>query len=135
MRFRHVRVRYTAVLQRPQALDDPWTLRSWPPVARPEWRPPSDLCENDQEWVVKVEVGGLKEEDFEILLYEDRLIIHGYRPWSAACAEGRFHMAEIRHGPFQVEVPLLGPIRRENITAHYEQGLLSVALPKLREER
>jgi len=135
MRFRHVRVRYTAVLQLPQALGDPWAFRSLPPVARPEWRPPSDLCENDQEWVVRVEVGGLQEEDFEILLYEDRLIIRGYRPWSSACAEARFHLAEIRHGPFQVEIPMLGPIRRENVAARYEQGMLSVALPKVREER
>ena len=135
MRFRHVRVRYTAVLQLPQAFGDPWTLRSLPPVARPEWRPPCDLCEDDQEWVVKVEVGGLQEEDFEILLYEDRLIIQGYRPWSSACAEARFHMAEIRQGRFQVEIPLLGSIRRENVTARYEQGMLSVVLPKLREER
>jgi len=82
-----------------------------------------------------VEVGGLQEEDFEILLYEDRLIIQGYRPWSSACTEARFHMAEIRQGRFQVEIPLLGPIRRENVTARYEQGMLSVVLPKVREER
>jgi len=82
-----------------------------------------------------VEVGGLQEEDFEILLYEDRLIIQGYRPWSSACAEARFHMAEIRQGRFQVEIPLLGSIRRENVTARYEQGMLSVVLPKVREER
>src|SRR5262249_6588657 len=35
MRFRHVRVRYTAVLQLPQASADPWAFRALPPVARP----------------------------------------------------------------------------------------------------
>jgi HSP20 family molecular chaperone IbpA len=106
-----------------------------PTVARPEWRPPSDLFETDEEWVVKVEMAGLAEEDFEILLYEDRLIIKGYRPWSPARAEGRFHIAEIRHGAFEVEVPVLGSIEREKISAQYERGMLRVTLPKLRAER
>ncbi|HME90919.1 MAG TPA: Hsp20/alpha crystallin family protein [Myxococcaceae bacterium] len=128
-------MRYTAVLQLPQASADPWAFRALPPVARPEWRPPSDLLESGEEWVVKVEVGGLQEEDFEILLYEDRLIIQGYRPWSSTRAEARFHQAEIRHGPFQVEMPLLGAIRRENVAAQYQQGMLCVTLPKMKEDR
>ncbi len=135
MRFRQVRVRYTALLALPRLLGDPWSLAGIPTVARPEWRPPSDLFETDEEWVVKVEMAGLGEEDFEILLYEDRLIIKGYRPWSPACAQGRFHIAEIRHGAFEVEVPVLGSIQRENISAQYEQGMLRVTLPKLRAER
>lgn len=135
MRFRQVRLRYTAVLSVPRPLGDPWSLPGIPTVARPEWRPPADLFETDQEWVVKVEVAGLGEEDFEILLYEDRLIIKGHRPWSPARAEARFHTAEIRHGAFEVEVPLLGLIQRENISAQYERGMLSVILPKMRDER
>lgn len=135
MRFRQVRVRYTALLALPRLLGDPWSLAGIPTVARPEWRPPSDLFETDEEWVVKVEMAGLAEEDFEILLYEDRLIIKGYRPWSPARAEERFHIAEIRHGPFEVEVPVLGPIQRENISAQYERGMLRVSLPKLRDNQ
>jgi HSP20 family molecular chaperone IbpA len=135
MRFRQVRVRYTALLPLPRLLGDPWSLAGMPTVARPEWRPPSDLFETDEEWVVKVEMAGLAEEDFEILLYEDRLIIKGYRPWSPARAEGRFHIAEIRHGAFEVEVPVLGSIEREKISAQYERGMLRVTLPKLRAER
>jgi HSP20 family protein len=133
MRFRQVRVRYTALVSLPRLLGDPWSLTGMPTVARPEWRPPSDLFETEQEWVVKVEMAGLAEEDFEILLYEDRLIIKGYRPWSQA--EGRFHIAEIRHGAFEVEVPVVGSIQRENISALYERGMLRVTLPKLRAER
>jgi len=135
MRFRQVQLRYTAVLQLPRPLGDPWNLPSIPIVARPEWRPPCDLTETDQEWLIKVELAGMREEDFEILLYEDRLIIQGYRAWSPARREGRFHIAEIRYGPFRVEVPVLGSVQREKVSARYEAGLLSVSLPKLTEER
>src|SRR5258707_15068160 len=127
MRFRQVRVRYTALLALPRLLGDPWSLAGIPTVARPEWRPPSDLFETDEEWVVKVEMAGLAEEDFGILLYEDRLIIKGYRTWSPARAEGRVHIAQIRHGPFEVEVPGLGPRHRENISPQDERVILRVS--------
>jgi len=135
MRFRQVRVRYSALVQLPSLPGDPWSLPGIPTAARPEWRPHSDLIETDQEWVVKVEMAGLREEDFEILLYEDRLVIKGYRPWSAEAAEARVHIAEIRHGAFEVELPVLGSVRREEISAQYERGMLRVSIPKARAER
>lgn len=135
MRFRQVHVRYAAVIQLPRPLGDPWNLPSIPTVARPEWRPTCDLTEDDQEWRIKVELAGMQEEDFEIQLYEDRLIIQGYRAWPPACGEARFHIAEIRYGPFRLEVPVLGSVQREKVSARYEAGFLSVSLPKLREEQ
>ena len=133
VRFRQVHLRYTAVLQLPRPLGDPWNLPSIPTVARPEWRPTCDLTETDREWLVKVELAGMQEEDIEILLYEDRLIVQGYRGWSPASREARFHIAEIRYGLFRVEVPVLGSVQRERVSARYEAGFLSVSLPKLRE--
>jgi len=104
-------------------------------VARREWRPPVDYSETDGAFAVKVEVGGMTEEEFEILLYEDVLVIQGDRPWRSAAAGVRFHLAEIRHGPFRLELPIPASLDRERVTARYERGFLTVILPKAPAER
>ncbi len=42
-----------------------------------------------------------------------------------------YHEAQIRYGPFRIEVLLLLPIDREGVKARYENGFLWVDLPKL----
>jgi HSP20 family molecular chaperone IbpA len=132
MRFRRLSIRYRALSPGAalRLFGDPWILPLPIPMARPEWRPPVDYCENNGELAVKIEVAGMTEEQFEILLYQDVLVIEGDRPWRSSGAEARFHLAEIRYGPFRLELPIPFDIDRERVTARYEQGFLTVHLPK-----
>ena len=132
MRFRRLSIRYRELSPGAalRLFGDPWILPLPIPMARPEWRPPVDYCENNGELAVKIEVAGMTEEQFEILLYQDVLVIEGDRPWRSSGAEARFHLAEIRYGPFRLELPIPFDIDRERVTARYEQGFLTVHLPK-----
>jgi HSP20 family molecular chaperone IbpA len=105
-------------------------LRLRVPIARPEWRPPVDYSETTDEVAIKIEVAGLAEDDFEILLYEDVIVIGGERRWRSS-GEARFHLAEIRYGPFRLELPIPTSVNRERVTARYERGFLVIQLPKL----
>ncbi|MDC4226462.1 MAG: hypothetical protein MPW15_19995 [Candidatus Manganitrophus sp.] len=58
-------------------LEDLWGSRRRVMVARPQWRPPVDFYETEEELIVKVEIAGVREEDFEITLYNDTLVIGG----------------------------------------------------------
>ncbi|HME91536.1 MAG TPA: Hsp20/alpha crystallin family protein [Myxococcaceae bacterium] len=134
MRFRQLSIRYHELVpEGPRLFGDPWLFVFPVPVARPEWRPPVDYWETAAELGVKVEIAGMSEEDFDIVLYQDILVIEGERRWYSS--EGRFHLAEIRHGPFRLEVPLASNIDRERVTARYEQGFLQVVLPKAGTQR
>jgi HSP20 family molecular chaperone IbpA len=137
MRLRQLSIRYFEVTQKPVAhlIGDPWMLSARVPLARPEWRPPVDYSETTDKLAVKVEVAGMSEEQFEVLLYQDVLVIRGERPWHAAPPETRFHLAEIRHGPFQLELPIPSGIDLERVAAHYERGFLIIDLPKGRSRR
>jgi len=44
-----------------------------------------------------------------------------------------YHEAQIRYGPFRVEVFIPSPVDREAVMARYENGFLWVDLPKLPE--
>ena len=130
---RQVRIRYARYGEAAmEPFVDPW-LRL-PSVARPEWRPPCDVLETASEWVLKAEVGGLDDDAFEVLLYEDGVVVEGRRPWGAPAggSDVRVHAAEIRHGPFRLELRLPDAVDRDAATVSYERGMLVLHLPKAR---
>ncbi len=99
-------------------------------IATPEWRPPCDVVESADEWRVTAELGGLDEDDVEILLYEDSLVVQGVRPWRGALAGVRVHLAEVRYGAFRFALDLPPGAQGGAFRASYERGMLTLVLPK-----
>lgn len=96
------------------------------------WRPLADILESHDILTVKVELAGMQEEDIEVTLYEDALVVSGVRRETHEGAKNLcYHEAQIRYGPFRVEVYIPSPIDRDAVTARYENGFLWVDLPKL----
>lgn len=139
MRYRYVTYRYREGSQKQlelhyrQLLND--ALRqSQPSILQPSttWRPLADILESPKVIRVKVELAGMEEEDIEVTLYEDALVISGERHDNQEPQEGlNYHEAQIRYGPFRVEVFILAPIMPDAVIARYENGMLLVDLPKL----
>lgn len=95
------------------------------------WRPLADIRESTEMMTIKIELAGMREEDIEVTLYEDALVVSGVRQDDPAHSENLYyHEAQIRYGPFRVEVLILSPIDRDGIKARYENGFLWVDLPK-----
>ena len=145
MRYRHVTYRSTDGSQKQmeqhyrQLLNE--VLRqSQQSILHRSWRPQADIFESATRMTVKVELAGMKEEDIEVTLYEDALVISGVRQDEHDELDERdtqhihdnlyYYEAQIRYGPFRVEVFLSSPIDREAVTARYENGFLRVNLPK-----
>ncbi len=96
------------------------------------WRPLADIRESAAMITVKIELAGMREEEIDVTLYEDALVISGERYDDHEDQEDHcYHEAQIRYGPFRVEVFFPSPIDREAVTARYEKGFLWVDLPKL----
>ena len=99
------------------------------------WRPLADIHESAQMMTVKIELAGMQEEDIEVTLYEDALVVSGVRHDESEHDQNLYyHEAQIRYGPFRLEVLLPSHIDREEVTARYENGFLWVDLPKLLKE-
>ena len=94
------------------------------------WSPPTDLYETELQYVVRVEVAGMREEDFEVLFDDGLLLINGLR---ADVPERRaYHQMEIRFGKFSSAVAVPGPVDLDASTAEYKDGFLTVQLKKTR---
>ena len=92
------------------------------------WSPPTDMYETDEAYVIRVEIAGMREDDFEVLLENNTLLISGSRP---DFTERRaYQQMEIRFGKFSTALNLPGPVNIEQARAEYRNGFLTVVLPK-----
>jgi HSP20 family protein len=92
------------------------------------WSPPTDLFENEQNYVIRVEVAGMRQQDFSVVLDNNLLTISGSRPDTPE--RRAYHQMEVRFGEFSTTVAIPGPVNVETSTAEYEDGFLVVSLPK-----
>jgi HSP20 family protein len=92
------------------------------------WSPPTDVCETDQEYIVSVEVAGMRERDFEVVLENGILSVTGHRP---DVSERRaYHQMEIHFGEFSTAAGVPGPVDVDRSVAEYTDGFLIVRMPK-----
>jgi HSP20 family protein len=102
---------------------------SWT-VSSSAWSPPTDMYEADDAYILRVELAGMRESDFEITLEDGYLQISGTRP---DVPERRaYQQMEIRFGRFSTAVGLPGPVDVDASRAEYEDGFLTVILPKVK---
>ncbi len=133
MRYRRLSYRYALVVTANQdrPFDDPRLAdRAGVRFAQTYWRPPADVCESDSAILVTVDLAGVDQDELDVVLFEDALIVEGQRRLSAAQPHGIYHVAEIRQGPFRLELGLPAPFDQERVDARYDQGLLRITFPK-----
>lgn len=94
------------------------------------WRPPTDVFETDETFYVRVEVAGMREEDFVIELNGRELILRGFRQDPAE--RRAYHQMEIHFGEFAFGVELPFQIDPDQVQAIYKEGFLLISLPKAR---
>ena len=94
------------------------------------WMPPTDVYETEDHLVVKVEVAGMREEDFEVSVEDQILLIRGHR--QDVNERRAYHQMEIRFGKFEIAVDLPVALDLDQATAEYKDGFLTVIIPKKR---
>ena len=92
------------------------------------WTPPTDLYEIEDGFVVKMEIAGMREEDFEVAIENNILMISGNR--SDLNERRAYHQMEIRSGKFEIAIEVPAPINVENAIAEYKDGFLTINLPR-----
>lgn len=97
------------------------------------WRPPTDVYESGEAVVVRVEIAGMRETDFTVVVQEQLLIITGRR--SDPSPKVAYHQLEVRYGEFRCEVYLHWIVDEAEISAAYHDGFLEIRLPKAKARR
>jgi HSP20 family protein len=94
------------------------------------WRPATDVYETEKEFVVRMDVSGLKRDDMKIVLADGCLSISGVRKDSIPKGRKHFHKMEITVGPFERRIPVPRGWEVGEVRAEYVDGVLQVVLEK-----
>lgn len=92
------------------------------------WSPPTDEYETEEAYIIRVEIAGMREEDFEVAVENHTLHILGNRP--DFLERRAYHQMEIRFGKFATAISLPGAVNVEQSRAEYKDGFLTIILPK-----
>jgi HSP20 family protein len=106
---------------RPFGMTDGWHTSSMPAI---------DMYQTDSEVVVKASLPGMKADDVQINMTGDRLTIKGEMKQIDESKEKDYHIREQRWGAFERTVRLPIAVLSDKAKAEFEDGVLTVTLPK-----
>ena len=100
-----------------------------------DWVPAVSVEERDREVLLTAELPGMTEDSVEITLENNVLTISGEKRETREEDEpsGKYHLVERSFGSFRRSFTLPRTVRGEGITAGFDNGLLTVRLPKAEE--
>ena len=98
------------------------------------WTPPLDLYQDADNIIAVVELPGMRKEDIEISLHDGTLTISGER--NSVASEGQdAERTERFSGKFRRSISLPARVDAGKVAASYEDGILTVTLPKAEEAK
>jgi HSP20 family protein len=97
--------------------------------------PAAEISETTEAYHLKLEVPGMKTEDFDIQVGKDAVSISGERKEETKTENNGTKRSEFRYGSFRRVIPLPGMVQNTNVTAEYKDGILTLTLPKAEEEK
>jgi len=92
--------------------------------------PPVDICQDDDGYVVEVELPGLNNKDFSVDVDQNLLTIASTRDESAEGVRRGYVVRERRAGSFKRSFMLPQDIDTDHISANFKDGLLTVRLQR-----
>lgn len=94
--------------------------------------PRMNILENETAFVVELGLSGWKKDELKLELNGDNLVISGATSTKKEEEEGKYLRRELMQSKFYKNIPLGQGLDRNNIEAKYEDGLLTVTVPKLK---
>ena len=98
-----------------------------------DWSLALDVVENDEAYLVKASLPGVKPENIDITYDKNLLTIRGEIKDEVEQEKGQYHLRERRFGTFTRTINLPSAVKAEAIHADYKDGVLTLQLPKMEE--
>jgi len=99
------------------------------------WLPAVDIVEHETEYLVNIELPGVKKDDVSISVANDVLTIRGEKKQEKETKEKSHYRTERVYGSFQRSFTLPTSVKSDKIEAYYDNGILTITLPKLEEAK
>jgi len=104
-------------------------------VASKAWTPAVDVYEDDDSFLIKVELPEVNREDVKVSLNDNMLSISGERRVENEEKRENYHRVERSYGQFYRSFTLPPNVSTEAINAQFKDGVLRLTLPKREEAK
>jgi HSP20 family protein len=94
------------------------------------WAPPMEVIEQDDKFLIKLELPGVKESDVDISVSGDTLTISGEKKSDSEIKRKGYHYSESSYGSFSRSITLPSTINANKIEANFDKGILEISMPK-----
>ena len=99
------------------------------------WAPAMDVVEKDDNYVVTMDLPGLRKEEVELTLHNNHLSIKGERKIEHDEKTESVYRSERIRGTFERALKLPTAVNTDNVEATFENGVLMIRLPKTEEAK
>jgi HSP20 family protein len=99
------------------------------------WAPAVDIYETERELVVKADLPDVDSKDLDIRVENNILTIRGERKFESKVTEDKYLRVERAYGSFSRSFSLANTVNSEAIKADYQNGVLTLNIPKREEAK
>ena len=99
------------------------------------WAPSVDIYETEHELVVKADLPEVDPQDLDIRVENNILTIRGERQFEKNVNEENYLRVERAYGSFARSFSLANTVNAEAIKADYQNGVLTLSIPKREEAK
>lgn len=93
--------------------------------------PSCEVTENDKTYLMKFDIPGVKKENIKVEMDGDQLTVRAERREEKKEDTKKRHYSEVYYGTYTRSFTLPKPVDEKAVVATYENGILSVTIPKM----
>src|SRR6266705_3071583 len=97
--------------------------------------PAVDVYEDEHNITLKIEVPGIDEKDIDVSIENNTLTVRGRRTFEKDEKEENYQRVERMYGSFTRSFTLPNTVDTEQVSAHYDKGVLRIRLAKRAEAK
>ncbi|HLS47164.1 MAG TPA: Hsp20/alpha crystallin family protein [Gemmatimonadales bacterium] len=94
------------------------------------WLPPCDVVEDSNGVRIVMEIPGVEPDDVRLSLENNLLTIRGEKRQQQEGKDGKVHRYERSYGTFERTFSLPNTVETDKVEADFENGILTVTMPK-----
>ena len=99
------------------------------------WAPAVDIYETENELVIKADLPDVNPQNLDIRVENNILTIRGERKFESNVKEDNYLRVERAYGSFSRSFSLANSVKTDDIKADYQNGVLTLSLPKREEAK
>jgi len=95
---------------------------------QPAWQPAVDIYRGDKEWLIKIDLAGVKKEDIEVITKDHLLTFKGRRRDLQIQEGHQTYSMEISYNCFERTLELPFDVNDTSVQVDYQDGMLFIRI-------